>query len=563
MRVTPKFVHGSLTTPQRASTESSRQSFLDTLTSASSAPVQKTEATKYEERRSSEERSEDVSNNQKQNSNSFETQSEKDGKASNKAEQSVSASQSTRQNNPNGERSTGNAPSEKCEQDASTRKSDGPSSKKAAFTAQVASTFTLQASTTQPELNGALLVVTTATGTDGSVAKSDLSAQSIDAQANIAISSQCSELPGQLGVIGSIAVAGINNLRVEQGNDSEQAAADLKTTHSGAGQLEQELARTNQVSDSKSMGNVLAQLSTEKAASESSSVPTFSPTGMSQANLAGETRRNLAVGTSDGKVNQAAVKAIQAKVSGSAFGINSNLGDSTRTEKSGDGSDDRSSLTSAEILGQQVLNAQPGSGHVAAVEAKGIDAGVQQTILAAAQVETRGAAGTPSGTHSNETAAHAGNWSEGLTPEELNGNELAGMSGISAARLIQTVGASEMRVGMHSSEFGEISIRTSVTEQQMQTQISVNHNELGNALSAHIPNTKVILGSEYGLHASIEVNQNGTSFSSDGGRSQQHEQETRVRTVEIAEGPAALQSDVINLKTSPVTTEDYRLDIRA
>ncbi len=78
---------------------------------------------------------------------------------------------------------------------------------------------------------------------------------------------------------------------------------------------------------------------------------------------------------------------------------------------------------------------------------------------------------------------------------------------------------------MHSSEFGDISIRTSVAQQQMQTQISVDHGELGNALSAHIPNMQTKLGSEYGLHATIEVNQSGASFSSDGDRSQQHQQQ--------------------------------------
>ena len=88
-------------------------------------------------------------------------------------------------------------------------------------------------------------------------------------------------------------------------------------------------------------------------------------------------------------------------------------------------------------------------------------------------------------------------------------------------------------MGMHSSEFGDISIRTSVTQQQMQTQISVDHDELGNALSAHIPNMQMKLGSEYGLHATIEVNQNGTSFSSDGDRSQQPQHETTVRPIEV------------------------------
>jgi len=44
-------------------------------------------------------------------------------------------------------------------------------------------------------------------------------------------------------------------------------------------------------------------------------------------------------------------------------------------------------------------------------------------------------------------------------------------SGINSAKLMQTMSESEMRVGMHSSEFGNISIRTTVSQQQMQAQM--------------------------------------------------------------------------------------------
>jgi flagellar hook-length control protein FliK len=136
------------------------------------------------------------------------------------------------------------------------------------------------------------------------------------------------------------------------------------------------------------------------------------------------------------------------------------------------------------------------------------------------------------------------------------------MSGINAARLIQTMGESEMRVGMHSSEFGDISIRTAVSQQQMQAQISVDHNELGSALSAHIPSIQAKLGSEYGLHATIHVNQGGTSFSNEGDRSSQQQQKA-IRPVEISEAPLALQNDPIPLRDSAVASGEYRLDIRA
>jgi len=82
--------------------------------------------------------------------------------------------------------------------------------------------------------------------------------------------------------------------------------------------------------------------------------------------------------------------------------------------------------------------------------------------------------------------------------EQLERTGSAAAAGINSARLIQTMSESEMRVGMHSAEFGDISIRTSVSQQQLTAQISVDHSELGSAISAHLPSLQSKLGSEFG-----------------------------------------------------------------
>ena len=87
--------------------------------------------------------------------------------------------------------------------------------------------------------------------------------------------------------------------------------------------------------------------------------------------------------------------------------------------------------------------------------------------------------------------------------EQLERAGSAAAAGISTARLIQSMSESEMRIGMHSAEFGDISIRTSVSQQQLMAQISVDHSELGNAISAHLPSLESKLGSDFGVHASI------------------------------------------------------------
>ena len=62
-----------------------------------------------------------------------------------------------------------------------------------------------------------------------------------------------------------------------------------------------------------------------------------------------------------------------------------------------------------------------------------------------------------------------------------------------------------MRLGMHSAEFGNISISTSVSHQAISAQISLDHSELGRALAVHLPAIEEKLGSAYGLHARVEV----------------------------------------------------------
>ena len=549
--------------------QASRESFGDALTSASSASIRRIDATYSEERRTSDERSKESTDNQDQNSNSFSIQSKKSQDTPDKAQQSESISQSSQEVDSKKDQSADSMSSEKGKQGTNVRKSDGLSSKNAAFTVQVASPFNLQASTSRPELNGVFSVASPAIATDDLAPKADSPEQSSDAQITNAVADQGTGLQGQPGVTGPILSAGVKDSRAEQESDAGQVSGALKAGRAGVGQLEPELACTDQASDSKSLANAAAQLSTAGAGGDASETPAFDPTSILQASLAAATQKDSAGEAVDGSLNQAAVKALKSKVSGSAVGLNSDTGATPKNDKGGDASGDRFSLPSANMAGLESSSTQPGSAHVAAADTKGSEAGALQTIVVAAQVESRGATGTPTTTGSSETTVHrgsgseGGNGSEGLTSEQLNGSELAGMSGINAARLIQTMGASEMRMGMHSSEFGDISIRTSVTQQQMQTQISVDHDELGNALSAHIPDMQMKLGNEYGLHATIEVNQSGTSFSSDGDRSQPHQHETTVRPVEDREGPAALQNDLIGLNAVPVTNGNYRLDIRA
>ena len=152
----------------------------------------------------------------------------------------------------------------------------------------------------------------------------------------------------------------------------------------------------------------------------------------------------------------------------------------------------------------------------------------------------------------------------GADPQShLDSATTAGSSGINAVRVMQTMSESEMRVGMRSVEFGDISIRTSVSQQQLVTQITVDHRDLGNAISSHISAAQAKLGNDYGIHASIEVKQSGTSFSGDRQNPQQQAQRQSARSLQFPNGSVEAESNRTTPMPVSALNDAYRLDIRA
>ncbi len=140
--------------------------------------------------------------------------------------------------------------------------------------------------------------------------------------------------------------------------------------------------------------------------------------------------------------------------------------------------------------------------------------------------------------------------------------DAAPMSGLSGVRLIQTVHQSEMKLGMNSAEFGNISISTSVTHQALSAQISVDHSELGRMLAAHMPAMEERLGNAYGLQARVEVREGGSSSQTESwqhsGEGRQGRQDTSANRGERSPGLSAIASRSTTLLAADAT----RLDIR-
>jgi hypothetical protein len=81
---------------------------------------------------------------------------------------------------------------------------------------------------------------------------------------------------------------------------------------------------------------------------------------------------------------------------------------------------------------------------------------------------------------------------------------------INTAKLIQSMGQSEMRVGMRSNDFGNISISTSATRDIISAQISLEHGELARTLAMHLPEMQARLGGNQAMDVRIDMNGQAT-----------------------------------------------------
>lgn len=211
--------------------------------------------------------------------------------------------------------------------------------------------------------------------------------------------------------------------------------------------------------------------------------------------------------------------------------------------------------------GQSMQHAQPDDSQVTAVVQKIVDGGAAQAVPMHAAVHV--AASNPGTASGLQAGTHPGDRAD-MASSPLDGDEATLASGINAAKLIQTLSDTEMRVGMHSAEFGNISIRTTVSQQQMLAQISLDHGALSQAISGHISSMQTKLGNDYGLQTLIQVNHQGASTSGEQGSSPQREQRAFASSGRTANVAISAELDVGMSSGMLANADDgYRLDIRA
>jgi hypothetical protein len=272
-------------------------------------------------------------------------------------------------------------------------------------------------------------------------------------------------------------------------------------------------------------------------------------------------------GISNAAGNQVVTKAAQKESSSKTDAKSSDLDGASNADASKTGTTTSSAHEAAARTSQnggQAAQDSQGSSSQAAVAVAKVPDGTAQPSVGVAHTASHDTAlphGAPEvadkATHQSEERDLPGS----IHPD---GTEAAASSGIDAAKLIQRMGETEMRVGMRSSEFGEISIRTSVSQQQMLMQISLDHSDLSQAISSHVSATQAKLGDDHGLHALIEVNNQGSSFSGGSGESGSREQKaftSSSRSQSTAVLPEVEKAANVGAMTG--VASEHRLDIRA
>lgn len=110
---------------------------------------------------------------------------------------------------------------------------------------------------------------------------------------------------------------------------------------------------------------------------------------------------------------------------------------------------------------------------------------------------------------------------------------------LQSARLVQHLGEAELRVGIHSGEFGNVDIRTSMAHNQFTAQISVERNELGRVLAAELPSLQNRL-SEHRLASANIILQNQSADSGCAGFQQGSRQGENLPRVVIPQAAEAV-----------------------
>lgn len=255
--------------------------------------------------------------------------------------------------------------------------------------------------------------------------------------------------------------------------------------------------------------------------------------------------------------------------SGSRNPILANTSDAAtgKTADAASGSGD-TSLHSAQNTPQTLQSSQPDPAHAADMTPRATDSGASLIQTSAQTVPIQTASPETATSHRGlevpDTATRPSDQQSVPASIHSDSGEVVTASSINTAKLLQTMSQTEMHVGMRSTEFGDISIRTSISQQQMVTQISLDHSDLSQAIAAHVSTMQTKLGENLSLNASIEVHNLGSSLSGETGQSSQRDQGTFSHSPRTEGVPFLPEEETgLSLASAATVGNGNRLDIRA
>ena len=244
--------------------------------------------------------------------------------------------------------------------------------------------------------------------------------------------------------------------------------------------------------------------------------------------------------------------------SGTQDGVGANGSGAGRTGDGTNGSGDSSAHSTQGAPADSIQNA------VAAQRVSDISSSHSNVQAMVVQSDSSHASTAPRIANTPVGASHSDVQRQGADSMDADSATAMATSAISDARLMQTLNESQMRIGLSSNAFGDISIRTSISGHQLVAQISLDHSELSQAMSAQVSSVQTKLGDEHGLHALIEINNHASSQPGDAGSSSQRERGSPTAPLTSSsalvleeEGSGLSQETLLN------TANETRLDIRA
>ncbi len=147
----------------------------------------------------------------------------------------------------------------------------------------------------------------------------------------------------------------------------------------------------------------------------------------------------------------------------------------------------------------------------------------------------------------------------------------SGTPDVQNAHFVQTPSRSEMRVDLHSQEFGFISVHSTLKRDSVWTQITLQDTQLSTALSTHVHEMEQKLAKDHGFRASVSViAQDGSGSSSEQQQQQRpssmnrrspeaSRKETQDGTVASEHAPA---NHLSTSSTQPSTWPGNQVDVR-